>query len=909
MLRSLFSGVSGLQSHQIALDVESNNIANVNTVGYKYSRANFSDLLSQTSKIATAPQGDLGGKNALQVGLGSNVDSVTRIFSQGSLQNSDKNTDVAIQGDGFYVVSADGGSTYKYTRSGDFKFDADGNFVDNNGFKVQGWDRDEITGNVDSSAPIKSIQIPPGLTTPAEATADVVVKANLNSGSTVTSFGAIFGLDEFTNAADLNRDNVLNDKDSLTGSTFYGNTPWSYGTVPTGDELVDKIDESVQPLAHIFTDPTAGTIVERGEKFSALVDTEGRSFNLQTGSTPDAGQGQWMSFQSAKIDGQVISANNTGATVVQQLSLFNSDGTEYTVSASIPDGSTSQQSANIIKQEIDKHKDNTDWTTSVAVDPAGSGDYIIKVLNDNSSTMKNIQIKDTTGGVFAAAGSTVTDNTAKKFRYTDNSVNEAGWNNPTTINTSASFTLGAGGAQAQAIDVTNFLANDVTVNGVTLTTSNANGQFASLAEYAAAINEAYYGATAVAAGSSIATVNGANIDIESSVSDLIFTTSDADAGFDTTGISDTLTFSQTADTFYFSTTEELREGMQELARNYRTLDLTADNRPGTGQTGLALNNNATVTVSTDGKFTLENKGGDGLNSSINITTSSIEDTRTTQNVYFSEMISSMTGALPVGSTSSRQTQPVGVPTHSSSIDIYDSLGSKHTLKLDFRKEDSGTSTGATWYVRATVPSPAVINAAAEGVVGQQTNSVEGRIYFNDDGSLKNIDAAVRNIQFTGNNGSAPDQAFTIDYGTLNKFDGMTSFDNPSSTSGISQDGFPGGDLVGIRIDQSGTLVGSFTNGRSFGLAQISMAKFANNEGLVSDGGNTFLQSSNSGNPITGTAATGGRGFIQASALEASNVDLSRSLTQLIIIQKGYQANGKTITTSDQILETLIGLKR
>ncbi|NPA66944.1 MAG: flagellar hook-basal body complex protein, partial [Epsilonproteobacteria bacterium] len=131
----------------------------------------------------------------------------------------------------------------------------------------------------------------------------------------------------------------------------------------------------------------------------------------------------------------------------------------------------------------------------------------------------------------------------------------------------------------------------------------------------------------------------------------------------------------------------------------------------------------------------------------------------------------------------------------------------------------------------------------------------------------------------------------------------------STTSGISQDGYTGGDLVGIRIDQSGTLVGSFSNGRSFGLAQISMAKFANNEGLATEGGNLFSQSANSGDPIIGTAASGGRGFIQASALEASNVDLSRSLTQLIIIQRGYQANGKTITTSDQLLQTLIGLKQ
>ena len=88
-----------------------------------------------------------------------------------------------------------------------------------------------------------------------------------------------------------------------------------------------------------------------------------------------------------------------------------------------------------------------------------------------------------------------------------------------------------------------------------------------------------------------------------------------------------------------------------------------------------------------------------------------------------------------------------------------------------------------------------------------------------------------------------------------------------------------------------------------------MAKFTNNEGLSVEGGNVYNQTANSGDPIIGTAATSGRGFIQSSALEASNVDLSSALTQLIVIQRGYQANGKTITTSDTLLETLIGLKR
>jgi flagellar hook protein FlgE len=243
-------------------------------------------------------------------------------------------------------------------------------------------------------------------------------------------------------------------------------------------------------------------------------------------------------------------------------------------------------------------------------------------------------------------------------------------------------------------------------------------------------------------------------------------------------------------------------------------------------------------------------------------------------------------------------------THSSSIDIYDSLGSKHTVKVDFRKVDVDPTTGTTWDLQISVPEPGELAGA---VSSDKKNIQIGKITFNNDGSLSTF--SPPSIDFTGNNGSAPKQNVRFEFGTSNAFDGITSFESRSATSGISQDGYPGGDLVGIVIDQSGTLMGSFSNGRSFGLAQIGMAKFTNNEGLQNDGGNLFIQSANSGDPIIGSASTGGRGLIQSSSLEMSNVDLSRSLTQLIVVQRGFQANSKTITTSDQFLETLIGLKR
>jgi len=592
MLRSLFAGVTGLQSHQIAMDVESNNIANVNTIGYKYSRANFSDLLAQTNQIATAPQGALGGKNAVQIGLGTTVGSVTRIHSQGSIQNTDKNTDVAIQGDGFFIVSSDGGNTYKYSRSGDFKFDAAGNFVDNNGFIVQGWLRDKDTGLVDATAPIANIKIPPGLTTPANASTQVVVKANLSSSETVTQFSPTYTLDS-----------------------------------------------------------TAGvSATEKTEDMGVMFNASGQAFQLTPAAAgPVGGQGITVSF----------------------------------------DGGT----------------------------------------------------------------------TTREFRYT--------------------------------------------------------------------------------------------------------------SGTPVPGI--------TGGVYYFQSTEDLRAGLQALA--------------------VGTSAGSTVTVNSQGKFIVSNPAG----SPLDITIAGITDVNTVENTRFTANFATMAGALPIG-TSLKQSQAVNAATHSASIDVYDSLGSKHTVKMDFRKQTVNTLSGvAEWGYTITVPQPGSI-----GGIAPNANILEGGIIqFDSNGALAGYN--IPGIDFSPNNGAAGNQAVNLNFGSIGAFDGITSFDNPSGTSGISQDGFPGGDLVGIRIDQSGTLVGSFSNGRSFGLAQIGMAKFANNEGLVSDGGNVYLQSANSGDPIIGTAATAGRGFMQSSSLEASNVDLSKSLTNLIIIQRGYQANAKTITTSDTLLETLLGI--
>jgi len=137
MSRALFTAVSGLRNHQIWLDVIGNNIANANTVGYKSSTVVFNDILGQTLSSGVAPTNARGGVNPVQVGLGMTIGSISQNFLQGSIQTTNRNTDMAIQGDGFFVLA--NGSDRTYARAGSFTLDAAGKLVDTStGFKVQG---------------------------------------------------------------------------------------------------------------------------------------------------------------------------------------------------------------------------------------------------------------------------------------------------------------------------------------------------------------------------------------------------------------------------------------------------------------------------------------------------------------------------------------------------------------------------------------------------------------------------------------------------------------------------------------------------------------------------------------------------------------------------------------------------
>ncbi len=832
MMRSLWAGVTGLQAHQIAMDVEGNNIANVNTIGFKYSRANFSDLLSQTAKIATAPQGELGGKNSMQIGLGTQISSVTKIFKQGSIETTDKNTDLAIQGDGFFVVSPDGGKTYKYTRNGDFSFDASGNFTESNGYIIQGWMRDAATGQIDATAPIANITIPPGLTTPANDTGLITLKANLASGSSVgTSKSTIYTLDAHHGWVDID-----------------------------GDGIQNTLETHVENDTGVNSFNVNKKLYERGQDFGALFDASGEAFNLTTG------QGVWISYAEARSQTTTITHN--AATTVVDLVL---NGESITGSiTSTDDNAIATYIASLINQK----------TSLTGVEAQVSSGNQIYFINDNKSGTeeKTKNIKLTKGGTDNTDLATNTVITAYQYTYTSSPINTShAYDDKTDRKFTTTEDLRSA-MQTDArlyIDYNNVIAtqgpdkND----GVTVIV-NSQGQF----EISNPAGDALNADDGDVTNSTLATPIQITADT--------VTTQDITFPVGTILQAGTILSAPTV----------INGSLEPAGALAAAITLT---EAATIPSGSTLEASVGTPMIYPAGTNFRNE--DDYNLYLSVTALSNAANNISANNNFMTSMAALQGTLNSGS-GIRTSQGIYAATHASSIDVYDSLGSKHTVRFEFTKTGYTTNGGTEWSILISVPEPGDINLGS-----YPKNIITGTISFNSDGSLATY--SPTNLTYTANNGSTPNQNIELNFGTLGQFDGMTSFDRASNTSGISQDGYPGGDLAGIRVDETGTLIGSFTNGRSFGLAQVAMAKFTNNEGLESDGGNTFIQTSNSGDPVIGQAAVGGRGFIQASSLEMSNVDLSRSLTQLIVIQRGYQANSKTITTSDQMLNTLLQLKQ
>jgi flagellar hook protein FlgE len=696
MMRSLFSGVSGLRNHQARMDVIGNNIANVNTVGFKSSRVTFAEAFAQLLQGASRPPGDLGGINPIQIGLGSKIGSIDMNFSQGNLESTGQATDLAIQGDGFFMVS-DGARTF-YTRAGNFQLDANGRMVSPaNGFTVQGINADSA-GELSTGTTVTDVTLPFGQKSPARATSELTLAGNLDSRE--------------------------------------------------------------QPLATILT-------------------TDGKVYAIeQSGSNGGAGSDVSGLYANGAANAQILGMVPNGTTVTVTVDAVTKT---YTYVAA------------------DTGTGNLDFHSIL--------DLRNEMANDFGASFASIALNDTTGAIdFTTAGTARTLSIASS--------------NPALVKAlgAASGTIAA--ATTSSTDQFSHVAQqtDLVTN-----LRDGQGQSLGLASGDAISLAANKGETALAVGNPVLTV-GAGTDFGQFVaaihSGLAITNIDGVAISDTTG----------------------------------ALTITGDGGTANGITGLNIQSSGAGAAAFNAIF----------------------------------------GSQPGNWVENQAAEDVS---HDVAMTVYDSIGNPVDLSLKFTKDPTAQN---RWLWSATVPEPANITGGGSGAAT-----------FDSNGRLESFsyDGGSSSLQLDPGTGAESPVDINLDPGVSGESNGLSQFAAASNAVASSQDGYPMGNLQDISVDSRGVITGYFSNGINQTLAQIALATFTNPTGLLRQGNNMFAESGNSGSPIVGYAGTSNQSSITPGALEGSNVDLSEEFTNMIIAQRGFQANARIITTADEMLSEVVQLRR
>ncbi|RMG57189.1 MAG: flagellar hook protein FlgE [Deltaproteobacteria bacterium] len=251
--------------------------------------------------------------------------------------------------------------------------------------------------------------------------------------------------------------------------------------------------------------------------------------------------------------------------------------------------------------------------------------------------------------------------------------------------------------------------------------------------------------------------------------------------------------------------------------------------------------------------------------------------------------------------------PDNTSNFSTSLTVYDSLGNSHLVTVYFRKAVEAP-TGNTWEWYAVVPGTDTVSGVAEV-------QAQGTLDFDNTGALVQespVTYPLGGFNFSG--GAAPNQAIAFDFGQSiteggSGVDGTTQFGAPSSVLFQNQDGYTAGSLYSLVVGNDGIITGVFTNGQTRDIAQVALARFIAPTALAKVGRNLYSESAASGQPIIGTPGTSGRGSLISNSLEMSNVDLADEFVKMIAAQRGFQANARVVTATDDLLTELMNIRR
>ncbi|WP_051608635.1 flagellar hook-basal body complex protein [Selenomonas sp. FC4001] len=909
MMRSLFSGVSGLKGHQTRMDVIGNNIANVNATGFKSSRVTFADTLSQTQTGASAPGDTIGGTNPKQIGLGTGVASIDLLFTDGSVQATGKNTDLCLSGNGLFVVKS-GNETY-YTRDGAFEFDAEGNYVlPGNGMKVQGWTAKD--GVLTTNAAAGDIQIKAGKSMASAATTTATYANNLNAaektiagiklndskGNTITIDPAntdSWSVGGTYTTTISNLDVIFSNGISITSAKGqYGmNANYAIGattaTLSDGSSLsipktstnkynVGGTLPAVQSLNSGIATLKDGAEWTTSQTFT-LTLANGDTVSVPSTSTGSYAQGSALSDTVDKISGAIVTLNtgsvlnnNSGTTYTvtlgngEKISLPPTQTGTYTKNAAFSDTVASMQGnkVTLVTGGVLTHTTTTNYTVTLA-----NNDTIDLPYTQTGSYIKGASISDTVASVqgkkvILATGGELTNNSGTSYTSsvsgTIGSTSVSG--GTLNISSSSSTTYVPSGTISHVLT-----AADIVAGTITLTDGGSTITGIDLSSFTAGDTVSLtLGAITGLPAATVSSITGLPSTTVSSITDL--------------PSSSVLTISPAS-----------TPTISSLAGTVTSGDGTEDNWSTTSST-VTLTPNKGLTTST-----IKLTDGDGNTLKINnsdATPYKAGDTYTSKIDALSIELSDGTTSVK---TSGSYTMGYSLPL-TTSLNIYDTLGNAHSVIVYFTKTKTDSINGNQWTAQINLDGSGSTTVTEPDGSTTTISMADTTLQFTTTGKYSE---GSGNLNLTLTNGSTGSQTINVDLSQLTQYAG-------NSTINGTTDGNAAGTLKSVSVDSSGVITGTYTNGVKQAEAQVAIAQFTNASGLLKTGSSLYQESNNSGTPNVKTATDLGV-TITPSALEMSNVDIANEFSDMIITQRGFQSNSKVITVGDEMLETLINMKR
>lgn len=887
MIRALNSGVSGIRTHQAKIDVIGNNLANVNTTGFKTGRALFQTLFSQTLSFGSAAQANNGGVNPKQVGLGVELAQISQNWEQGAIDTTGIPSDLAIEGEGFFILENNEG-TPVYSRDGAFARNIDNKLVNpSTGFFVQGWNANDDF-EIMAGGALEDIEVKVGEQRVAQATTTVQLNGNFDSdgnpladeGSEIVSTNLyILGTSQLA-TSDTDLRSVTMTADSTTPVVATANSTGIDGGNVTA-----------------FTAATSVTI-DTGQNINA-----GTQYLMQVAKGP--GTSESVMFDGAAYTSGTGVVDLTHSSVVGSFTSTLDTDSVYTVQTLPSGGITSSvyTPLNLSAKKGGASLQRLEGTTSK--DMTFTYNTTGTSVRDFMSWMERTLGIDSSAGETVLSGTGAAGSTTSTFVLSDQDAKtfETGSDDTADADYILRIYDGTGVGQSFMFNSQDDYAagtNTITIDGANFSSMgiapDATSKF--VIQKMTSPHDGRFSADEAAGGTEIA--------------DFVTTALSADnksVQVDTTVLAATIDSNRihVGDIMRFTGDSGDAQGkiavITDINRSTGVIKFTVDGTP--SGTGLTDTVGALVSAPSGARFDVLRPTGVGfgkdgqvqidgnLGKFNDITDLTIKDNNNTTLMQFTQ-----------------NNNAVG-ESGRSTFTVYDSGGNPKEISVSFYLESRTDSTTSLRWI-AESPNDTDLNKQiidpSGGTLTDDNGRVigGGRVIFDNDGQfLSGYPAGSSTVVLdTVASGAGASLSFAMDFSSITSLsNGVTDINM------MAQDGMPEGVLESFSVGIDGTVTGIFSNGLTRSIAQVALARFNNNQGLLEQGDNLWAIGPNSGNPQVGVAGTDGRGIIRGGALEASNVDLSVEFTSLITTQRGFQASSRIVSVADELLQELVNLRR